>query len=369
MTLDSYNDSLRAVIREDAARGAAERTVPAESVKALTEAGLFRIMTPKPYGGAEAGIRTLLDVSASVAEADGGAGWVIALTGICAWAARFLPLPGQDEIFGAGPDTVLCGSAPPVGVGSRTPDGWRVSGRWGYVSGSLHADWAMLGFRPDPGYPEAAVAFVPVRDLTLTDTWHTAGMRSTGSNTLAASEVLVPEHRVLFPEAAVPLGPAWFPALALTLAGPLLGLGQAALQYVAAAADGKPILTTKFTRQAESAGFQLQFAEAAQRIDTARLHAFRAADDVESHMAGARQLDYATGTRVRADAALAARQVVAALTVLLDAHGASGFAEASPLHRIWLDTNVAARHAAIAHAVSHEAYGKALLGIAPDDAG
>jgi alkylation response protein AidB-like acyl-CoA dehydrogenase len=44
------------------------------------------------------------------------------------------------------------------------------------------------------------------------------------------------------------------------------------------------------------------------------------------------------------------------------AHGAAGFAEASPLQRIWRDSAVAARHAVILPAVNYEVYGKALLG-------
>jgi hypothetical protein len=98
---------------------------------------------------------------------------------------------------------------------------------------------------------------------------------------------------------------------------------------VRAAAGNKPILTTRFTRQADSHSFQVQFAEAAVRVATARQHVRQGAEE-------------------------------------LDRHGAGGFAEASPLHRIWQDVNIAARHAAIAPAVAYGLYGKALLGVDND---
>jgi len=66
---------------------------------------------------------------------------------------------------------------------------------------------------------------------------------------------------------------------------------------------------------------------------------------------------------VRADTGYAVQQVVEALTILMNAHGAGGFAEVSPLQRIWRDANVAARHAVVSPTVSYEVYGKALLGV------
>jgi alkylation response protein AidB-like acyl-CoA dehydrogenase len=47
----------------------------------------------------------------------------------------------------------------------------------------------------------------------------------------------------------------------------------------------------------------------------------------------------------------------------MNAHGASGFADSSPLQRIWRDVNVAARHAVASSTVGNEVYGKALLGV------
>jgi 3-hydroxy-9,10-secoandrosta-1,3,5(10)-triene-9,17-dione monooxygenase len=146
----------------------------------------------------------------------------------------------------------------------------------------------------------------------------------------------------------------------------LLGIGRSALNHVGAAAGEKGIVATTFRRQADSAAFQVRFAEAALRVDTAHLHAFRAADDIDRHAALRVVPGYAARTRIRADAAAAAAQVTGAVSALLDAHGSSGFAEASPLHRIWQDANVGASHALLNRGVSCEIYGKALLGVEND---
>jgi alkylation response protein AidB-like acyl-CoA dehydrogenase len=97
-------------------------------------------------------------------------------------------------------------------------------------------------------------------------------------------------------------------------------------------------------------------------IDTAHLHAYRAADDIDRAAAQAEYPDYLSRARIRADTGWAVDHIVRAINVLLSAHGAGSFAEANPLQRIWRDSSVAARHAVVLPAVGYELYGKALLG-------
>jgi alkylation response protein AidB-like acyl-CoA dehydrogenase len=374
-------EALGPLLSDNAAQGAADRRVPEASIAALAEAGLFTVMMPKRYGGHEAGIRTLLEVAAAVAHGDGGAGWVVSLGNVCAWMVALCPGRTQDDVFGADPEARVCGSIAPSGTGVAAEGGVRLSGRWSYVSGSLHAQWAVLGFNLVDGTGEAVdgrIAVVPAEDYSVSDTWFAAGMRGSGSNTVTAEDVFVPAHRVLSRAAMaagdypteykdeVPYHAGWSPMLTLGLTGPILGLGRAALDHVRAAAGTKGIFGTVFTRQADSAGFQMQLADAALRIDTAHLHARRAADDIEEHAARGEQPGFAARARVRADASRAAGQVVEAITVLLNMHGSGAFADASALQRIWQDANVAARHASLLPGISYEVYGKALLGIAND---
>lgn len=372
--------ALQDLLAGKGAQGERDRRVPEESIRALTEAGLFKIMVPRRYGGHEGTVSTLLEAAGAVAEADGGTGWVVSLCNVCAWIAALFPLRAQDEVFGADPDAKVCGSIAPAGQSIRVSGGWRLTAQWRNVSGSCHATWAALGFplTDEAGdVTGAGVALVPAADYTVQDTWFVAGMQASGSNTVVAEDVFVPEHRVMSQsEAAAGRYPAsregagypagWLPMLTLTLAGPQLGLGRAALRQVRAAAAAKPIAATVFARQADSAGFQIQLGRAAAQIDTAHLHVRRAAGDIDEHAARGKNPDLAARARIRADASVAAGQVVSAIGTLLDAHGSGGFADASPLHRIWQDANVGARHALLTPGISYEVYGKVLLGLEND---
>ncbi|MFJ4692311.1 acyl-CoA dehydrogenase family protein [Streptomyces sp. NPDC088766] len=369
--------ALRPLLRDQAARGESRRAVPEPVVEALAEAGVFRLLTPRRYGGHESDLRTLTEVSETLGAGDGSAAWVGMIISVTNWLACLFPDRAQEEVFGADPDARVTGVAAPTGMGERVPGGWRVSGRWSYNSGAPYATWAAVGALlkdEDGAVADQALVLIPARDLTVEDTWHAAGMRATASNTLIGQDVFVPEHRVLSVPAAAEgayprshrgedlYGSAFGPMLLLCLVGPLLGLGRAALDLVVEAAGTKPLSFTVHARQADSVGVQTQVADAALRLETARLHTYGAVAEVD-RAAGAGVLDHAARTHIRARAGYAAQQVVEAIGILLNAHGSSAFADTHPLQRIWRDANAAARHAGLVPAVGLEVYGKSLLGI------
>ena len=192
--------ALQPLLRKNAAQGEADRRVVEESIQALTEAGLFKVAVPKRYGGYETSMRTMLDVSAAVAEADGGAAWVVTLVNVCNWLTGLFPERAQDEVFGADPDAKVSGVLAPTAETRRVEGGFRVTGRWYYNSGSWHATWAALGIpiTDEQGkVVDQGAALMPTSELTLEDTWFVAGMKSSGSNCLVAEDVFVPDHRIM----------------------------------------------------------------------------------------------------------------------------------------------------------------------------
>ncbi len=370
--------SLAPLLKRNAAEGEQARRVTQESIDALADAGLFKLTVPKRYGGYETSLATMLDVCAEVGAADGGTSWVVTLLNAGAWMTSLFPVRAQDDVFGASPEARVSGVVTPTSSSVRVDGGYRVSGRWYYNSGSWHADWAVLGIpltdtRGD--VVDQGIALIPRSDTDLQETWFVAGMRSSGSNCLIAEDVFVPEYRTMSVSAAIegdypserladePLyRSAFVSMLALTLIGPQLGLGRAALELVRDKAALKPISHTFFDRQQDSTGFQLQLAKAAMMIDTARLHAERAARDIDDAAARGESPDYATRARVRADAGYAAEHITGAIDILLSAHGAASFAESNPLQRLWRDSATGARHAILAPIVAYEIYGKVLAG-------
>jgi alkylation response protein AidB-like acyl-CoA dehydrogenase len=368
---------LQPLIEKNAAQGEQDRRVVEESVTALTDAGVFKIAQPRRYGGYQASVRTMLDVSAAVAEADGGTGWVVALCNVCAWLTGLFSERAQDEVWGTDPDAKVSGVLTPSCGSVKVDGGFRVTGRWFYNSGAWHSSWAILGFpvvNAGGEMIDQGLALIPFTDLSIEETWFVAGMSSTGSNCLIADDVFVPEHRIMSGvealEGQYPTGrtdetlyrSAFIPVLALVLAGPQLGMGRKALELVTRKADAKPISYTFYAAQADSTAFQLQLAQAALMIDTAHLHAYRAADDIDRAAEAGAYPDLLRRARVRADTGWVLEHITKAIDTLLFAHGAGSFAQVNPLQRIWRDSAVAARHAVSLPAVNYEIYGKALLG-------
>ncbi|MEU1550654.1 oxidoreductase [Nocardia sp. NPDC005745] len=319
----------------------------------------------------------MLDLSAIIAEADGGTSWVTTLSNVNAWAMGLYPRKAADEIYANGPDVILGGVVSPGGTAKKVTGGYRITGEWPYASASLHAHWTSGGvwvLDEDGEEEDQAMALMPSADVQIKDTWYVAGMRASGSNTIVAEDVFVPDHRLIsmlpvtsgtymaeHPDSAF-YRSAFGPMLVLVLVGPQLGLGRAALNLTINKAAGKALAYTNIERQAESVAFQLLVAEAAAKIDTAHLHAYRAADDVRRYAEEGVLPDFEARARMRADSAVALRSINEAINTLLNAAGAGSFAEVNPMQRIWRDSNVGARHAVMLPQVSMETYGKALLG-------
>ncbi len=370
--------ALRPLLQKNAAKTEEDRRVAEENIQAIADAGLFRIMVPRRYGGYEVNIRTKLEVSAAIAEGCGSTAWAMTLINVCNWIASLYPQKAQDEVFGADPNARVAGVLAPTAKTRRVDGGLIVTGKWYYSSGSLHATWGLVGI---PVVNEAGeqvdqgTALIPMEKLSIEDTWYVAGMKGTGSNAIVANEVFVPDYRILsLPQAIEGNYPtehkeealyraACVPVLVLVLVGPQLGMGSAVRQYVIEKAPPRSIAYTSFQKQTDSVAFQLQIADAAVKIDTAHLLAYQAADDIDEAAASGVYPDYMRRARIRAYSGAAIRHITDAIDILLSAHGAGSFALSSPMQRMWRDSNTAARHAVILPTVSDEVYGKALLGV------
>ncbi|MGB9303659.1 MAG: acyl-CoA dehydrogenase family protein [Mycobacterium sp.] len=369
--------ALQPLLRENAAEGESLRRLPDPVSDALTEAGMFRLLTPVRFGGYAVDLRTVLKVSETLAEADGSAAWLISVGSVGAWMMGHLCSPqARDEIFGFGPDVRVAGTGMP-GSARRVAGGVRITGRWSYASGAYQADWAPLAAIVTDGSDEpvdAMFCVVPAKQLRLDKTWHTVGMRGTGSDTWVADDVLVPDHRTIpmstvadeMPRVAGKESMFRLPFMtlaALPLVAPLLGLGRAALQLVIDKAPTKAMHDTFFVRQSESVGVQIQIAEAALGLRTAQLHAYDIAATLDDAAAEGRLVTYASRAEIRARIGYVAQQVLDAISVLVNVHGAGSFAESSRMQQYWRDANTAARHAALQPVVGYEVYGKSLLGV------
>jgi 3-hydroxy-9,10-secoandrosta-1,3,5(10)-triene-9,17-dione monooxygenase len=371
--------ALQGRIQEDAAQQDRERRLTDRTVTALRDSGLLRLTVPRSLGGHEAGLRTLLDVSTELGRGCTSTGWVTGIVNTGNFLAALLPHEVRTEVWGTDPDACSLGVLAPSARVEPADGGVRVTGRWGYSSGSQIASWAMVGIPPYAGaeHPGPALVLIPMSELTVEDTWHVMGMRATASNTVVAQEVLVPARRILplvplMSGALVdaspgePLYQSSLPGiLILSLCGPQLGAARTALDYVRAEAPKRAITTTNYASQSASVAIQADVAAAANKIDTADLLLHRMADVLDDHAGRGMALDLDLKTRNRVDGAKASQLLKEALDLLASAHGAASFADSSPLQRIFRDINVASRHTGTALNIPLEVHGKALLGLDP----
>lgn len=364
---------LQPLLRDSTLASEAMRKLPDEAINALTDAGFFRLLKPRRFGGVHARQRTILEIAETLGQANASAAWLVSIGVGAAVVAGHASERAQAEIFST-PDARIAGGLAP-GRAHRVDGGFSISGSWSYASGAPHADWASIGVvvpDQDERGVETFLCFVPASEVRLRDTWHTVGMRGTASQTLLAEGVFVPEHRAIALdtllngqgsgddcEYRLPLAPA----AALLLVGPLLGIGQAAADLVLATAPSKPLTATTFTHQGDSAGVQIQVAEAELKLRTARLHAFEVADALDAGEIVNGETGYSLRAQARAQCAYAASQVLEAIQILINVHGAGSFADSSAMQQYWRDANVGARHAALNTFVGYEIYGKSLLGI------
>ena len=164
----------------------------------FAEAGFYRILQPRRYGGYEFGLPVFWRVMLAVSAGDPGTGWGLTLGAhhalvVGAWFSE----AGQRDIFGPFGDFRGPHRAPPVGTAEPADGGYVVSGTWDYCSGIAHATHFM-GNAMVAGTSDRIAVVIPRGQVTVLDDWGggaTLGMNASGSNSVRADAVFVPAHR------------------------------------------------------------------------------------------------------------------------------------------------------------------------------
>jgi 3-hydroxy-9,10-secoandrosta-1,3,5(10)-triene-9,17-dione monooxygenase len=187
--------AMRPAIAAAAPEGAQERRVPPSIVGALRDAGVFRALQPKRWGGFEFSPTALYDVEMAVAEGDMSTAWLVGVLGIIPWAVALFDDRAAEEIWGRDDRTLICCALRRSGQAVPVEGGFRLSGRWRYASGCGHAGWALLGGGAGPPPEGDYLMLVPRRDFEIVDTWHVAGLKATGSHDVIVKDIFIPQHR------------------------------------------------------------------------------------------------------------------------------------------------------------------------------
>ena len=351
------------VLRERAQEAEDARSVPAESVKSLTEIGFFRLLQPARFGGLEADPVTFLTAVRLIASACGSTGWVASVVGVHPWQLALFPLQAQEEVWGADTNTRMSSSYAPTGRAETVAGGHRLTGRWSFSSGCDHATWVLLGaIVPDAdGVPADFRTFLlPASDYAIDDVWDTVGLRGTGSNDIVVSDAFVPEHRSLSfndvfrcvcpgqeanpaPLYRLPYGSLF--SYAITT--PIIGIASGA--YEAHVAYQKERVRASYVGQKawEDPHAQVRVAEAAADLDSAWLALERNMAELMGHARAGEKIPLPLRLRVRRDQVRGTGQAINAVDRLFENSGGRALRRGTPIQRFWRDA-----HAGRAHAIN-----------------
>lgn len=342
----------------------AGRRIPVDLVEQLRSTGVFRLFVPQSHGGLELDLPTALEVIAALGRLDGSVGWTAMIGAGSAIFVPYLPRETYDQVYHNGPDMIIAASAQPAGMAEAVPGGWRITGRWPFMSGCQHADW-ILGFcivteggKPLPGPagedgpPMLRGFMLPAREWQIEDTWYVAGLKGTGSHHVTLRDMLVLAANSFDPVSGgrCQLGPLYQAALQLI---PLfhsafaVGIAEGALDALVELANTG--------RQQQRAAVPMRASEIFQYelgCIEAELRAARAFCQVQARS----HWHHALAGTLNDDALLAqgtqtAIWVTATCVRVVDAcfaaGGGSALYESSPLQQRMRDLHVAAQHVGV----------------------
>jgi indole-3-acetate monooxygenase len=354
------------------ARGMADqielaRRLPPELVEALRDSGLLRAGAPVEVGALELPAGTALRCAEEVARGDASAGWCVSIGITSTLLVAYLPPQSRDELFGDGRG-LAAGVWAPQGKATRVPGGVVVSGRWAFCSGITHADVLFAGCVLDD---KPAVVALPTEQLQILDTWHTLGLRGTGSHDTVAEEVFVPDERVLSifdgPVIDRPLyrfPPFGFFAACITAAA--MGNARAAIDnFVDLAGTKKGVAASRTLAQRSTVQVAVATAESA--LEAARAGYYQAIESAWQAAEDGPSVPLAARTRLRLAATHGTRVSADVVRSMYDLAGGSAIYDGAPLQRRLRDAFTATAHFQVNEA-SRELPGRILLGQASEAA-
>jgi alkylation response protein AidB-like acyl-CoA dehydrogenase len=320
---------------------------------ALHREGLFRLLLPRPFGGFETDPATFFRVIEEVARHDASTAWWLWQGKGCAMAAACVEPEVAQEIWGRDPQAVLAWGPGGKSQAIVEGDGYKLTGRWSFVSGGRHATW--LGGHAsviEAGSPRrdarsgeilVRTLLLPAREATWTDAWDVIGLRATGSDSYGVEGLFVRhDHSMLRDDAGerryqAPL--YLFPQMSLYASGfsaTALGIARAMLDsFTELAVDKRPRLAQRTLRVTGMVQYEVAQAEA--RIGAARAFVLSELSDIWQEVVATDALSIAPRMRIRLATTFASHEAKAAADIAYDRAGAPAIFASNPFERRFRD--------------------------------
>ena len=385
---DSYVAAAQAllpVLRKHSVEAARLRRPVDAVVETLVEAGLVNAMRPRSYGGAGLELSEMVEIGAILAEGCASTAWVWVVWEVHNWMIGMLDKPGQDEVFGAHPVVLCCGASNPSRAQARAAEGgFVVQGRWGFGSGSTHANWAsvfaIIEGQEIDGRPDVRMMLVPRPQFAVEDAWNTMALAGTGSHDIViGQEVFVPFERSamrkdiaggtgpgakLHPETAsyaMPLPPGAH----LATGASAIGLAKATIEGFVELTKSRTHVTGK--KQIDVPASAIRIGKGLVDIDAARMLLVGTLRELEAELRAGRALTTPQRAKARMVAGYVPDLCKQVVESVVSASGASGMFAGSRFAEALLDVNMMSLHQSTEYDRGPENYGRVVLGLEPSN--
>ena len=355
-----------------------EGMVPAESVREIAAAGLFRVLQPRRWGGYELDPRVFYRIQMALAEGCMSTAWIYGVIGVHNWQLPLFPEQAQQDVWAKDSGTLIASTYMPVGKAEKVDGGYRFSGRWSFSSGVDHCEWIFLGGllpkRDGSEGLEHTTFLLPKSDYRIERNWDVLGLRGTGSHDIVVDNAFVPEHRTQrtndHSDAGCPgreINSGWLyripftqvfqRAVSSSCIGALDG-AIASFRERAAAHVGK-----HGARTADDPNAQMAVAEAMMTTDQLKLVLFRNYARIVQCARTGERMPVEERLMQRAQASQVPKVCARMADELLRACAASGTFRGNPVERVFRDIHQARAHIANNTDAYARAHGAVMLGL------
>lgn len=368
-------EALIPVLRERAAAGVERRQVADETIAELKERGFFRVLQPRRWGGFEMSPEVLCKIAITLARGDMSVGWVYGVVAVHAWQLGVMDDRAAQEVWGSDTGVLISSSYMPGGKAERVEGGYRLTGRWGYSSGSKHCDWVFLGglVQDGDGPPRPLTFLLPRSDYAIEDTWDTGGLRATGSNDVVVTDVFVPAYRTHdrmdgfhltnpgnpLNDAALfhmPYGQIFVRAVSTASIGGLQGMIDQAVE------TAQTRVNVWGGKAKEDPALALALAEAKYVVDETTLFLERNFATLMDYAERREAPPVPLRVQYRFQSSIVPDRALTAAQRLFKAVGGAGVYNKNPFSRMLADLTIARQHAANQYEVFGRNWGKVMVG-------
>lgn len=348
-----------------------------ESTKLLKSAGVVRMLQPRERGGYEAHPTEFLETVMSIAALSPSAGWVAGVVGVHPWELGMADPRLQDELWGHDPDTWIASPYAPMGRARIVDDGYVLSGRWSFSSGTDQCDWVVIGgLVVDAGDNVTGIRHfvLPRGDYEIVDgSWEVVGLVGTGSKDLIVNETHVPAYRTIDNAALIdgslaesarpgnalyrmPFGVLFSYAIAAATIGITEGALAAFVNYTQDRVGLDGSRASQYPHQLSALG------AATADINASRSHILTNAGRIYDIAATRRALTENERIAFRNDQVRASRRAVDAVDTLFTHAGGGSLRLDQPFQRYWRDSHAAMNHLCNVADPIYQGYGSGRFG-------